>query len=313
MKIKSFRVLFLLIGLLGIMACQKSNKKLQNVEHEQKDSILIKSDQCPEWITIYVHGTITKVGLKLLSKFCKDITYGASGVHHFDCLPCNSLLLKDAQNLQNADGNRFCAKHFYTFGWSGALSFKAREIAGKELYDGVKELLQKYQNQYGKVPKVRIWTFSHGGNVALNMVKLLPFFDDKSVHLELLMVAVPVQKTTEKLIEHDLIAQSYVISSTRDIMQVVDRYKFEKKHYFPKRFFDTSKQNCHQIKVLVNNRGLGHADLLRSFTPHLPSVLNFADGKNGCIDFCVYDSKFRFYNGFNLVPVVRGKQKNCKK
>ena len=47
----------------------------------------VKASICPEFITIYVHGTTTKVGLKLLSKFCKDVTFGKSGVHHFNQLP----------------------------------------------------------------------------------------------------------------------------------------------------------------------------------------------------------------------------------
>jgi hypothetical protein len=231
----------------------------------------------PEFITIYVHGTTTKLGLKLLGKFCKDVTFGAPGVHHFSQLPECSLLLKDAQALQNGDSKRFDLNHFYTFGWSGSLSFKEREKAGKHLYTDLIKLLEKHKFKYGKFPKVRIWTFSHGGNVALNMVKSLPFFDDQPVHLELLLVAVPVQKVTEKLIEHPCITQSYVISSTRDIMQVVDNYKFEKKRYFPKRFFDTTASNCCQIKVMINHRGLGHSDLLRSFTMHLSDALNFAD------------------------------------
>src|SRR3990167_2086315 len=286
----------------------------------------------PEFITIYVHGTTTKVGLKLLSKFCKDVTFGKPGVHHFDELPEISLLLKDAKTLQNCDNRRFDCNHFYTFGWSGSLSFKAREKAGKELYDGTVKLLSEYQKKYGKIPKLRIWTFSHGGNVALNMVKLLPFFENQPVHLELLLVAVPVQKVTEKLIEHPCITQSYVISSTRDLMQVLDTYKFEKKRYTPARFFDTTASNCRQIKVLINNRGLGHADLLRSFTLHLPGALNFADqvyptkiallpevfgGKNQktekpeIIEYAIQDPGFRFFKFLNLKQCVRGKRKKC--
>lgn len=296
---------------------------------------IIHSSICPEFITIYVHGTTTKLGLKLLSRFCKDVTFGQPGIHHFDELPDISLLLKDAQILQAADPKRFDAAHFYTFGWSGSLSFKAREKAGKHLYDDAILLLKDYQKKYGKIPKLRIWTFSHGGNVALNMVKRLPFFEDQKIHLELLLVAVPVQKVTEKLIEHPDISQSYVISSTRDLMQVLDTYKFEKKRYLPVRFFNTTAQNCHQIKVIINNRGLGHSDLLRSFTIHLPSALNFADQASVCkikllpeifdqksssshkpeiVMYSIQDSQFRFFNFFNLKECVRGqRKKNHKK
>ncbi len=289
----------------------------------------VQSSIGPEFITIYVHGTTTAIGLRLLSKFCKDVAFGKPGIHHIDELPEMALLRKDAQILQKGDNRRFDVNHFYTFGWSGTLSFKARKIAGKQLYDGVCEILQDYEKRYGKIPKVRILTFSHGGNVALEMVKLLPFFDQESVHLELVIVAVPVQKVTEKLIESPYIAQSYVISSTRDLVQLVDCYKYEKKRYAPKRFFDTTASNCRQIKVTINNRGLGHIDLMRSFMLHLPDVLNFADqeteklqtlpevfrqngnqqGKSSILEYEINDLGFRFYNVLNLPKAVRGQRK----
>ena len=296
-------------------------------------SFSMQASMCPEFVTIYVHGTTTAVGLRLLSKFCKDVAFGKPGIHHIDELPEISLLRKDAQILQAGDSRRFDPNHFYTFGWSGKLSFKAREKDGKLLYEGVCRLLKDYEKKYGKMPKVRILTFSHGGNVALNMVKWLPFFDKKPVHLELVIVAVPVQKVTEKLIESPYIAQSYVISSTRDVVQLVDCYKYEKKRYAPKRFFDTTAQNCRQIKVTINNRGLGHIDLMRSFMLHLPDALNFADQvmlqpktffkdfeKNddselvcNILEYKICDPEFRFYNVLNLPKAVRGQRKKCRK
>ena len=293
----------------------------------------IQSSICPEFVTIYVHGTTTKVGLRLLSTFCKDVAFGKPGIAHIDELPEVALLRKDAQILQAGDARRFDANHFYTFGWSGTLSFKARKVAGKQLYDGICKLLKNYEKKYAKTPKIRVLTFSHGGNVALEMVKLLPFFDEKMVHLELVLVAVPVQKVTEKLIESPYIAQSYVISSTRDLIQVVDCYKYEKKRYTPKRFFDTTIQNCRQIKVIINNRGLGHIDLMRSFMLHLPDVLNFADqadfahkalfhtfGKSSdqnkgqnILEYKIQDPFFRFYNVFNLPKAVTGQRKKHPK
>jgi hypothetical protein len=277
----------------------------------------LKTSFCPEFITIYVHGTTTRFGLRFLSRFCKDMAFGAPGLHSFEELPPQALLRHDAQLLYQADPVRFDIKHFYTFCWSGALSFKAREKAGKELYDALVDLLEQYQQKYGKIPKVRIWTFSHGGNVALHMVSHLPFFVDQKVYLELILVAIPVQKLTESLIEHEGIDCSYVISSTRDLMQIVDRYRFEKRKYWPARFFNTTKQNCHQIQVMINGRGLCHIDLLRSFIPHMPYILNFAQQPAlSCIKasdrfICcnLNDPEFQFYSCFNLVKSVRGQRK----
>lgn len=286
----------------------------------------------PEWVTIYVHGTTTKSGLKLLSKFCPDVCYGAPGVHHIDNMPENALFRQDVEKLSSGDIKRFDPQHFYTFGWSGALSFFEREKAGKELYEGVKNLLQEYKEKYGFYPKIRIMTFSHGGNVALNMVSHLPFFKDEHVHLELLIIASPVQKVTEHWIEHPEVDFIYTIASTRDLLQVVDNYKYEKKRYFPERFFKTNKDNCCQMKVFVNGRGLGHLDLLRSFMIHVPDCLNLADAyllhqksiakttaktskkskqnKNSeIIEIKIKDDKFCFYKGYNLIPCVYGKRK----
>ncbi|HSW76206.1 MAG TPA: hypothetical protein VLG50_04140, partial [Candidatus Saccharimonadales bacterium] len=284
-------------------------------------------------VTIYVHGTTTKLGLKFLSTFCKEVSFGQPGIHHIDQLPQCALLRNDAALLAQQDPERFDVDHFYTFGWSGQLSFNAREIAGKELFEQLRALLKDYKNKYGLYPQVRLLTFSHGGNVALNMVKHLPFFSDEKVYLELIIVACPVQKITEKLIEHDCISQSYVISSTRDLLQVVDFYKHEKKRYFPERFFDTKKTNCCQIEVKINNRGIGHIDLMRSFMLHIPITLKKADSwllrqpylyvkglgdhehmlDSGIISCEIQDPCFRFYNVFNLPQVIAGKRKPEKK
>lgn len=284
----------------------------------------------PEYLTIYVHGTTTALGLRLISRFCKDVSFGELGIHHIDKLQACNLLRQDALLLQKGDSKRFDVNHFYTFGWSGKLSFKARQKAGFQLYQDIQKLLLEYKKKYGYFPKVQILTFSHGGNVALNMVKSLPFFQDQKVDLELVIVACPVQKVTEPLIEHECIDRSYVISSSRDLLQVVDCYYHEKKWNAPERFFKTSKQNCHQVKVMINDRGLGHIDLMRSFMIHLPYVLNFLDqncgqqprilpeifGSVDCkpvqadtLECCILDPEFRFYNVFNLVKVVKGQRK----
>lgn len=288
-------------------------------------SIDAKNTICdPMWVTVYVHGTTTAVGLKLIGKFCKDVAFGAPGIHHLDEMHSNALLRADVDSLQSGAPDRFCADHFYTFGWSGKLNFKAREQAGFDLFEALKVLLADYKNKYGFYPKLRIMTFSHGGNVALNMVKYLPFLAEEHVHLELLMIACPVQKTTERLIEHDEVDRSYIISSDRDLLQVVDFYTYENKKYFPKRFFHTRKSNCHQIKVLVNNRGIGHLDLLRSFMVHIPYTLDMADACSigqvhlsedmnnhdpSVINCSIKDDKFRFFKGLNLIPCVRGHRK----
>lgn len=300
-------------------------------------SDVLAFNNAPEWITVYVHGTQTSTGLKLLNKFCKHVIYGQPGIHHISELPKNALFWQDVEMLHNKSGGRFDREHFYTFGWSGKLSFKVREQEGLCLYQELQALVKAYREKYGYCPKLRIMTFSHGGNVALNMVRHLPFFAGEQIYLELLLIACPVQKITEPFIQHPAINHIYTIASSRDLLQVVDWYKYKNKRYFPDRFFHVTQQNCTQIKVNINDRGLGHLDLLRSFMYHLPSVLDMADNasrKNNltslkpiapcskihalklctqkpCIIEChITDTNFRFYNGFNLIPCVYGRRKS---
>ena len=272
-------------------------------------------------ITIYVHGTTTSLGLRLISKFYPEVSFGAPGLHHVLEMNGDALMLQDVKLLEQKDPNRFCMQYFYTFGWSGKLLKKAREKAGCDLYHEICGLLKKYKKKYGVYPKIRLLTFSHGGNVALEMIKHLPFFVDQVIELELVLVAIPVQKTTEKYIENKHIKCSYVISSSRDLLQVVDCYRHDDGFHIPNRFFNTTILNCKQIEVAINNRGLGHMDLMRSFMVHLPDALNYADLTNlsDCskkndqycarILYSTQDPKFRFYNVLNLSKVVRGVRK----
>jgi hypothetical protein len=59
-------------------------------------------------------------------------------------------------------------QQYYTYGWSGVHSVKEYCAVGKQLYTDVialkKELVQK-----GYKPLIRIWGYSHGGNVSLMM------------------------------------------------------------------------------------------------------------------------------------------------
>lgn len=291
-------------------------------DSEQGDSSIV--------VTIYVHGTTTKLGLRLLSNFLPELSFGKTGLHHVDDLPQTALLKSDLLSLHQYNSTRFHKEHFYTFGWSGLLSFQEQEMAGKALYDEICILISRYKKLYGSIPKIQILTFSHGGNVALNMVKYLPFVTNEHVPLTLIFVACPVQKVTEYLADHKDIDRIYIISSTRDVLQVMDAYKYENQYYLPERYFSTNNEKCCQIRLKINDRGLSHTDLLRSVMVHIPSVLNFADlacsgnssnsvMKNNnttqhkvepkVLDYDIQDPKFIFYNGFNILSSLRGIRK----
>lgn len=258
-------------------------------------------------VNIYVHGT-QQFGSKLLPK---SIWYCPKGLHHISALPDNSMMVQDAKLLQQADEKEFDLQHYFTFGWSGKLGFDHRQVAGKQLYDELNKLLKKYKLMYGVYPKVRIITFSHGGNVTLNMVGNIDSNHFKDVDLELVLMACPVQKQTEQFIKHPAIARSFVIYSTFDLLQVVDRYKYEGKKYFPQRTFETCNENCKQILVTVNQSRLTHTDLYHAFMRHVPKVLHVAQKhqEDSHLTCDVTDSDFVCYNGINFLKVLQSSRK----
>ena len=135
-------------------------------------------------VTIFVHGSQNST--KYLPR---DIWQCQKGLHQVGDLPDSSCFLKDAKLLQQCDENKFPLEHYYTFGWLGKVDFKVREQAGKQLFDDLQQLLQQYKSQYGVYPTVCLITHSHGGNVALNMLKHFPILAEEIICLELIMLA----------------------------------------------------------------------------------------------------------------------------
>jgi len=257
-------------------------------------------------ITIYVHGT-QQFGSKLLSK---DIWYCKKGLHHIRSLSDSSMMVKDAKLLHEQAPDIFDIEHYYTFGWSGKLSFMQREEAGKALYQEICCLLKNYKSIYGQYPAVQVMTFSHGGNVALNMINELPFLKGEHIDLDLILIACPVQKITEDAINHEHINCSYIIYSTRDLLQVADIYSYQGLK-MPKRTFASKHNQCYQILVSVNKKTLSHTELLHSFMRHIPEVLQKAcQHLPPChIQHNISDSKFIHFNGFNLFKVLKSLRK----
>lgn len=251
-------------------------------------------------VTIFVHGSQNMT--KLLPS---NIWYCKKGLHHISDLPDDSCFVKDAILLQQADCNFFSVEHYYTFGWSGKISFTLREIAGQELFNDLQKLLEKYKADYKIYPKIRFVTHSHGGNVVLNMLNLFPVVNDGIVNLEVVMLACPVQKVTEELIEHTAITRSYIMYSTFDLIQLLDFYKYKDRYYFPNRCFNTNKANCTQILVKVNGHRLSHTDLAHSFVRHIPEVIKATKNKFGHLVYDVHDPSFLFYNGFNISSAMQ--------
>lgn len=262
-------------------------------------------------ITVYIHGS--QNATKFLSK---DIWHCQKGLHHINELPKSSLFVQDAQLLQQGNPLLFNVEHYYTFGWSGKIKFSVRQEAGHDLFNAIKGLLKRYYQEHGAYPVVRIITHSHGGNIALNMAKDLPFFNDCKIELELILLACPVQKVTENIINHPEISRSYNLYSTFDLIQKLDFYTYNGRWFLPNRTFETDAKNCAQILVKVNGKRISHTDFCHSIVRHIPEILQTADLKmnlkDSFLECNINDPGFVFYNGFNISKAMKATRKKHK-
>ena len=195
-------------------------------------------------VNIFVHGTV-KPYLKvrnLATIFSQnDITDSAYAT--FNNYVRNSKILNNFQAMQELgfkkidtknifNGNGACAmthlysffdqkekdRLFYTFGWSGLLSYKLREKEGITLYNKIKKLVKNLKKE-GFEPKINVIGFSHGGTVILNMAKAR----HQRVKInKTILIGMPVQKDTDYLINSPIFKKIYHFYSDSDYVQKID-------------------------------------------------------------------------------------------
>ncbi|MFI5332528.1 MAG: hypothetical protein ACHQVS_00330 [Candidatus Babeliales bacterium] len=230
-------------------------------------------------ITIWVHGTkstVRNIPFDTFKRFfdCKP------GLNHARTLCACHHHRQIAEVLIAHDPIRFPAEHFYLFGWSGKLSYQEREDTARILYNEIKALIARYKNQYWTVPKIRIITHSHGGNVALNLAKVKDITDTDFVIDELVLLACPVQIKTVTFIKDPVFKKIYSLYSTRDFIQILDpqevvnNLKEKRFPLFSQRKFP-DQPNLRQIVVKRKKRAISHVEfMLEKFLTTLPTILN---------------------------------------
>ncbi|MCL5875472.1 MAG: hypothetical protein M1114_03305 [Candidatus Dependentiae bacterium] len=235
-------------------------------------------NQEPKTITIWVHGT------QLFAQaFFHALFQEKEQLKHFSEIPRGCDLRETAHTLIASAPSIFAAEDFYIFGWSGSLSFSARQEAAKNLYYEIQRIKMEYLTTHGQTPRIRIITHSHGGNVVLGMGKLNPH-DQPYFHVDqLILLACPVQEHTKHNIKHAMFKQSYSLYSRLDIMQIIDpqglygpeglwNSSFLSERRFP------SDRRVHQIKIRMNKRAITHHEfILPSFLEQLAIVINEID------------------------------------
>ncbi len=145
-------------------------------------------------------------------------------------------------------------RRYYTFGWNGLLSIKERMLEAHNLY---KQLTKEVNHLRSKnlEPWIQLITFSHGGNVALNLaaVKKEKNTDPDFVIEQLILLATPIQRETDFLVCDDLFKKVFLFYSTSDTIQNADVFSTKKelksKRTFTGRYNLTVPEKLTQIQM----------------------------------------------------------------
>lgn len=242
------------------------------------------------WLTVFVHGiksvkphisldnffrfmvddvedTVYAKTIELMRKdpfFFKNQPMRELGLHRADphdigqgkAANAMALLFEEVNAMIGGQKNNY----YYTYGWSGLLSPKARYKDAEIFFVSLEQELKKYhaQNIY---PKVRVIGYSHGGNVCLNLERIRrDKYPNSTMSVDqLLIVGSPIQGETDFLVNGPLFKRIYNFFSHADRIQKLDFFSFDR--FFSGRTFTNHKCVCLpkkltqiQIKVTRNAR-----------------------------------------------------------
>lgn len=253
-------------------------------------------------VTILIHGTGAGYNVKL----GRSVRFCPEGLHHIKPGADIGSYYVTKQKFLSVDTKRFDEDHFYAFGWSGKLGFDTRKKAGKRLAEQLAELIREYKTKYTKLPYVRIITFSHGGNVALQMAEFADVLPE-NFSVELILFGSPIQAITEKYVHHVCFEKVYNIFSQNDVVQRIDPQNLyapvkDETSFFSRRTLTNPSLKCKQAKVTICGKGLCHLDMMHGLPSHLPYILDVLD-KHTSSEICpinIHQKDFVYFRGYNL-------------
>ena len=224
-------------------------KRKRKLKHKRLDK--------PEhWMTIYVHGSVQpKITPANVVKMLRD------KVGHSKYMYTNKLKRKDPffrqtqamqdiglqkinleeeststaavilANLSNAFDRTYkhpnYINHYYTYGWSGLVSAKCRDLEANVMWEQIEKELKNYRKN-GIEPKIRIIAFSHGPNLVLNLAwtEKEEFIKPTFCVDELICFGLPVQQETDFLVRHPMFKRIYHFYSGSDRIQNLDLFSY---------------------------------------------------------------------------------------
>ena len=205
-----------------------------------------------EWITILVHGSIG-VGANLngrtISLIKKDCIEGSAyeqnvikmrqhpyintlhplgplGLHPIpkdDPKVNGAVIFSELYTTMAAHFGCQEQNTFYTFGWSGLISEKARQQAARTFYQELSQLLAE-KKMTGTNLKIRLIGYSHGGTMFSNFARLraTEFCRDTFYIDETILVGIPVNKAISESITSAPFQRVYNLYSLADKIQRID-------------------------------------------------------------------------------------------
>jgi hypothetical protein len=237
-------------------------------------------------ITVWIHGT----------KFMRSDTYkrvynGIPDIKHINEFPSEHGIQFQMQLLDRDASVLFRYDDLYLFGWSGRLSTHERYWAAVILYQKLTMLYELYTQKYGKAPRIRLVTHSHGGNVALNLARIHKARKASFEIDTLVLLACPVQHETKTLAENIFFKNVYAFYSSLDMVQVlapefVHRMRDDEDSVvgsclrwipFSTRCFEC-KSRVRQAWIKINGHAIMHSSFTRTqFLRTLPQLLKTVD------------------------------------
>ncbi len=155
--------------------------------------------------------------------------------------PKANILNKQTSVRREAAKEHGQTKHsYYTYGWSGLLSKKARKKEGEEFLTVLEQLIQDSKDR-NYDPKLHLVSFSHGGNICAQLGhahQKKKEISSLSVD-ELIMIGTPILQETEIVLKDPLFKRIYNIYSPADTIQTKEIFSGQ---LFSGRKFEGTKQ-----------------------------------------------------------------------
>lgn len=175
-------------------------------------------------VTVWVHGSKghSRLPLPKSAKNLLQFFSDPKDLHKITEFNTQHYPLLRAKALSTVDPVQFNVEHFYSFGWSGAITPTARKAAAFDLFNAFKYLHHLYQEKYHIAPIFIVISHSHGGSVVLYLDEIV---DPDGFELRIekaILLACPVQKHTAHLINSPIFKRVYSLHSHTDMLQIID-------------------------------------------------------------------------------------------